>query len=94
MNGWGHTGFEIDANGIGVAEFVATAEELQVKIATNDWSSEYANGKDITVDGDELTNISGKSGNMHIKGCVVGKTYQVICKPNYGAVDVKVVTKE
>ena len=32
--------------------------------------------------------------NMHIKGCVVGKTYQVICKPNYGAVDVKVITKE
>ena len=93
MNGWGHTGFEIDANGIGIAEFVATAEEHQVKIATDTWNPQYANGKDITVDGDELTNISGKD-NMHIKGCVVGKTYQVICKPNYGAVDVKVITKE
>ena len=94
MNSWGYTGFEIDANGIGIAEFVATAEEHQVKIATDTWSSEYANGKDITVDGDELTNISGSAGNMHIKGCVIGKTYQVICKPNFGAVDVKVITKK
>ena len=93
MNGWGHTDFEIDANGIGIAEFVATAEEHQVQIAANGWNPQYGNGKDITVDGDELTNISGKD-NMHIKGCVVGKTYQVICKPNYGAVDVKVITKE
>ena len=93
MNGWGHTDFEIDANGIGIAEFVATAEEHQVQIAANGWNPQYGNGKDITVDGDELTNISGKD-NMHIKGCVVGKTYQVICKPNYGAVDVKVITKK
>ena len=93
MNGWGHTDFEIDANGIGIAEFVATAEEHQVQIAANGWNPQYGNGKDITVDGDELTNISGKD-NMHIKGCVVGKTYQVICKPNYGAVDVKVITIE
>ena len=94
MNSWGYTGFEIDANGIGIAEFVATAEEHQVKIATDTWNPQYANGKDITVDGDELTNISGSAGNMYIKGCVIGKTYQVICKPNYGAVDVKVITKE
>lgn len=77
MNGWGHTDFEIDANGIGIAEFVATAEEHQVQIAADGWNPQYGNGKDITVDGDELTNISGKD-NMHIKGCVVGKTYQVI----------------
>ena len=93
MNGWGHTDFEIDANGIGIAEFVATAEEHQVQIAADGWNPQYGNGKDITVDGDELTNISGKA-NMHIKGCVVGKTYQVICKPNFGAVDVKVITKK
>lgn len=93
MNGWGHTDFEIDANGIGIAEFVATAEEHQVQIAADGWNPQYGNGKDITVDGDELTNISGKD-NMHIKGCVVGKTYQVICKPNFGAVDVKVITKK
>ena len=93
MNGWGHTDFEIDANGIGIAEFVATAEEHQVQIAADGWDPQYGNGKDITVDGDELTNISGKD-NMHIKGCVIGKTYQVICKPNFGAVDVKVITKK
>lgn len=95
MNSWDHTDFTITGTGenqVGVVEFTATAIEHRVQIAADGWNPQYGNGKEIAVDGDELTAIFGKS-DMIISGCVVGKTYQVICKPNYGTVDVKVVTK-
>ena len=97
MNGWGHQDFtSFDENGIGIIEFVAVEKDTQFAIAADGWNPKYSDGRTIAVDTDWSTDIYVKpnaDGNIHV-ACEVGKTYIVYCKPNFGSVDVKIVTKQ